>query len=109
VVTGPSFTGSRDVGGADADLIVGTCLVEVKTSTKPVTTQHTLQQVVAYALLDYDDEYAIDEVAIFHARRPAVARRSLGEVVHSLAGQPTNLGDLRVALAGWMQGDGGRI
>lgn len=67
-VFGPSFLGSADLGGADADLIAGRCLVEVKTSSDRTPTRRTLCQLAGYLLLDYDDEYGIEAVGICSGR-----------------------------------------
>ncbi len=105
VVIGPAFAGSRDVGGADADLILDGCLVEVKTTTGSATAGDTLHQVVAYALLDYENKYGIEEVAIYSARQGALARKPLSQALHALAGRPVDVAKVRADLADWLQGD----
>lgn len=74
---GPVFAGSVAVGGADADLIAAGLLVELKTtlgnrhsdgSRSSGISKLELFQVVAYALLDFEDWYHIDELAVFNAR-----------------------------------------
>src|SRR5205823_638412 len=76
VFVGPTFAGSRDVGGADGDIIAGTCLVDFKTSKKPTLESRMIHQLVAYALLDYDDEYHLEEVALYMARQARLLRVS---------------------------------
>ncbi len=57
----PTFAGSPHVGGADADLIVGAGLFEIKTvkDFELEDWREAFLQVLAYALLDYEDEYGI--------------------------------------------------
>ncbi|MFN8075131.1 MAG: hypothetical protein U0Q15_06875 [Kineosporiaceae bacterium] len=66
---GPTFAGSDDVSGADADWIAGDLLVDVKATAKPDTLDRTMiLQLVGYLLLDYDDEYRIGRVGWYQAR-----------------------------------------
>lgn len=65
----PTFAGSGDVGGADADLIVDGCLIEIKTSKQMQIDADWLRQLVGYVLLDYNDEYHINSVALYMVRQ----------------------------------------
>lgn len=103
-VLNPTFAGSRDVGGADADLIVGGCLVDIKATVNPVPLKPLdLSQVVGYALLDYDDEYAIESIGIYLARQALLIRWPLADLVSVLNGGRSSVEalrrDLREALA----------
>jgi len=98
VVVGPVFAGSGDVGGADADLLVGRSLLEIKTRGKLELQQRHLHQVVAYALLDYADEYGIGELAWYSARHGALVRLALSETLTALAGAPVEIAALRAEL-----------
>src|SRR5207244_6201285 len=60
----PKFDGSRDVGGADADLIVNRCLIDIKTGVRGEVTRNILYQLIGYALLDYSDTHRINGLAI---------------------------------------------
>ncbi|MGC5052443.1 hypothetical protein ACLQ2S_13425 [Micromonospora sp. DT48] len=65
----PTFAGSGDVGGADADLVVGRRLIEIKSISRPeVLTDKAIWQLAGYVLLDYDDEYRFDELAFYMSR-----------------------------------------
>jgi len=65
----PTFAGSGDVGGADADLVVGRRLIEIKSVSRPeVLTDKAIWQLAGYVLLDYDDAYRIDEVSFYMSR-----------------------------------------
>ncbi|MEV0348347.1 hypothetical protein AB0H88_21450 [Nonomuraea sp. NPDC050680] len=62
------FTGSADVGDADADLITGGLLLDVKASTKATAGRKEFYQLIGYVLLDYDDRYRIDSVGLYLSR-----------------------------------------
>jgi hypothetical protein len=100
-VLNPTFMGSGDVGGADADLIVDGCLIDIKTTvpsgmrnTLGVT---TLYQLLGYALLDYEDEFDLHAVGIYLPRQSRLLRWEVAELLPALCGaQPaTTLGALR--------------
>lgn len=63
----PTFSGGGDVGGADADLVVGGCLIELKSSKKNLLSKD-LYQAIGYCLLDYDDKHGINAVAVYRSR-----------------------------------------
>jgi hypothetical protein len=88
---GPTFSGSAMIGGADGDLIAAGLLLELKTSAKLSLALKDLFQVIGYALLDFDDEYKLTEVAIFSARYAYLATWSLGSLLSELADQPVSL------------------
>ena len=70
----PIFAGSLTVGGADADLVVGDRIIEIKTAKdlKPATVRAALLQLVGYVLLDWDDLYGVRSVGVFFARHDYV-------------------------------------
>ena len=82
----PEFAGARDVGGADGDLIVDGYLWEIKTTIQKAQGKWLLQ-LLGYALLDYDDEYAIGHVGFLFPRQSACARWTLPELLHELSGR----------------------
>lgn len=63
----PTFMGSADVGGADADLIVGGCLIELKSGRRNLASKD-LYQAIGYCLLDYEDKHGINAVAVYRSR-----------------------------------------
>jgi len=78
----PVFAGSADVDGADADLLVDNCLVEIKTTKNPSDDiRRTLCQLLGYALLDYDDRYQIRELGIYFSRQGVLCRCSLKDLL----------------------------
>lgn len=92
---GPVFTGSRIMPG-DADLIAGGLLIELKTvSKKPSLGVTDLWQMLGYVLMDYTDEFAITDVALFAARYGYLAQWNLSTLLPQLAGQPVTAAGLR--------------
>lgn len=84
-VCGPMFTGSSDLGGADADFIVGRLLIDCKATTRPHTINRSaVQQLAGYLLLDYDDAYAIDRVGLYLSRQGALITWNVPEFLTAL-------------------------
>lgn len=52
-VLDPTFAGNIELGGADADLILGNTLIDVKTTKKGKPNRPQYWQIVGYALADY--------------------------------------------------------
>ncbi|MDE0390774.1 MAG: hypothetical protein OXI57_01735 [Rhodospirillales bacterium] len=88
----PVFAGARDVGGADGDLIVDGCLWEIKTTIQRAQGKWLLQ-LLGYALLDYDDEYAIGHAGFLFPRKGACVRWTLPDLLRELSGR----GDVSIA------------
>ena len=65
----PTFEGSNDVGGADADLITGSTLIDIKSTVNPKVGRLLLWQLLGYALLDYSNQYGIDGVGVYLSRQ----------------------------------------
>lgn len=87
VVTGPTFRGSPDVDGADADWIAGDLLVDVKATTTPATLQReVIYQLVGYLLLDYDDDLSIGRVGWYQARLGALVAWPVDHFLRLLGG-----------------------
>lgn len=88
-VLNPTFDGSVDVDGADADLIVGRCLWDVKTTVKTIE-RRWLYQLLGYVLLDYSDRHRIREVGFYLTRRSVFQKWSLGDLLRLLSGGTFN-------------------
>lgn len=86
-ILNPSFAGSENAGGADADLIVDNCLWEIRTTKKRRAQGIWLYQVLGYALLDYEDEFAIERVGFLLPRQDTRVSWSLGELIVTLSGR----------------------
>jgi hypothetical protein len=67
-ILNPTFRGSSDVGGADADLIVGRTLYEIKTVTWMNKFAQWIRQLAGYILLDYEDKYRMSGVGFYFVR-----------------------------------------
>lgn len=95
----PTFAGSSEIGGADADLIVEGCLLDVKTTVDPKFTRtRVLYQLLGYALLDYEDEYAIDVVGVYLSRQSLLLRWPLLPLLKQLLERDdVSLADLRLS------------
>jgi hypothetical protein len=105
-VLGPTFDGSQLLK-ADADLIVGGLLLDLKTSagsrradgTWYVSLNRTeLWQIVCYALMDFSDTYGITEVGLYAARYGSLAIWSLAELLSELHGSSVDVGAERAML-----------
>jgi hypothetical protein len=81
-VIGPTFDGSLDVGGADADLILDGVLIDLKSTSKCKLTSVILRQLIGYWLLDYSDCYALKKVAIYFTRYAAFWTMDISELLH---------------------------
>jgi hypothetical protein len=70
VSCGPVFTGSTDIGGADADFIVDGLLLDCKSTVTPYKLGTAeIYQLAGYLLLDYDDQYGIRRVGLYLSRQ----------------------------------------
>ena len=87
----PTFTGSGDVGGADADLIVGGCLVEIKTTIRDTVEPDWLYQLAGYTLLAWDGTPApgIRAVGLYLTRHGLLVRWPVQEFFGVLTGDST--------------------
>lgn len=92
---GPVFAGSQIMPG-DADLIAGGLLIELKTvGKKPSLGVTDLWQILGYVLMDYDDEFAVTDLALFSARYGYLAQWNLSTLLPQLAGVPVTAAALR--------------
>jgi hypothetical protein len=98
VQIGPIFAGSRDVGGADADMILGDLLLEVKASANPTLKRQDLYQVIGYVLLDYHNAYQIRRVGLYLARFGHLVTWTMPECL-ALLGARRDLAELRKLFA----------
>lgn len=107
----PTFAGSRPMA-ADADLIVGHTLVEIKTSLGTKTTRGRsaslsgllLYQLLGYVLHDHDDAHQLTHLALYQARYGHLALWRIDRLLHELADQPVDLPTLRARWADLLAG-----
>ncbi|MEV4094337.1 UvrD-helicase domain-containing protein [Streptosporangium saharense] len=96
-VCGPIFTGSGDIGGADADYILDGLLLDCKATRTPRRLgREEIYQLAGYLLLDYDDEYGIDHVGLYLSRQGALITWETRDFLHRL-GARMPLARLRAA------------
>ncbi len=86
----PTFEGSNDVGGADADLILGSALIDIKATVNPKIGRPWLWQLLGYALLDYSDQYGIDTVGVYLSRQGHFLEWPIEALVIEISPQPTS-------------------
>jgi hypothetical protein len=85
IACGAVFTGSTDIGGADADFIVDGLLLGRKAAVTPSRLgTGEIYQLAGYLLLDYDDQYGIDRVGLYLSRQGAAVTRKIGEFLELL-------------------------
>lgn len=79
----PTFAGSQDVGGADADFIVASVIYELKTTRRPEpkALSDAMRQLLGYALLDYDDRYQIRRVGLYFPRQEWATEQPLWHIL----------------------------
>ena len=94
----PTFSGSRDVGGADADLVANGCLIEIKTTIERRLDRRWAYQLLGYALLDYGDDHHITEVGFYLSRVPALVKWDLEALLTEAAGRRVDVAELRAEL-----------
>ncbi len=101
----PTFAGSSAVGGADADYITNDgVLVDIKATKNLGFRSRDVLQIVAYALLDWQDAFEIHTVGLLLARQGRVVRWNLDELLTSMAGEPMHLVTVRDDLRSQLQG-----
>ena len=83
-VLNPEFDGTADLGGADGDFIADGCLWEIKT-TKARVKGKDLHQLLGYALLDYEDQYAIERVGVLLPRHNTEVSWPIRELIASMS------------------------
>ena len=92
----PVFRGGRDVDGADADLILDGCLIDIKTTIHPKITKLYLYQLFGYALLDYDDTHKIRSLGLYMSRQNELLEWTVLELLNQVMdGNPPSLNMLR--------------
>lgn len=96
VILNPNFGASRLLGGADADLIVGHRLIDIKTTkVKPAPGRQYLWQLAGYVLSDFKDEYKISEVGFYFSRHGSSITWSVDEFFNHLAGKKVSVKKMR--------------
>ena len=93
VVSGP-------LGGADADIIAGRILIDLKGgAAQRVIRKRDIHQLAGYALADVDDEHRLDTVSIHALRWRTRWSISLQSMLDALAGGSADIPALRSEFA----------
>jgi len=96
VILNPVFTGSGDVGGADADIIAGDSLIEFKSTAKARPFDgEDVYQLLSYPCLDYEEEYEIRRVGFSLVRRNFLREWDISQLVAVLSRDELTYTDLR--------------
>ncbi|MEO3810784.1 hypothetical protein ABGB17_17430 [Sphaerisporangium sp. B11E5] len=95
--SGPTFDGSAHLS-ADADLIVDGLLVDFK-STRRIENfpLPVILQLLGYTLMDFNDRYRIDRVAVYMTRVGLLAPWTVEDYLALLGARRRNLTELRAA------------
>lgn len=115
---GPTFDlsehGPKRSIAAEADLVAGGSLVDIKTTLAPknkaglrpdvIKTDH-IYQLLGYALLDYSNQYNIDRLGIFSARYGKLTEWPLEQVTSIMSGSKFDLIAARQEIWNIMQSD----
>jgi hypothetical protein len=103
VHVGPTFAGSVDLA-ADADLIAGGLLLELKVNLgdrrsdgrrRCSLDRQTVYELLGYLLLDYENAYRVEALGVYSARYAHLAIWPLAELLDVLAGGPVDLAQAR--------------
>lgn len=95
VTANPHFALSGALGGADADIIVDGCLLDIKTTTQRGMSRESGYQLLGYLLADTHDEHGIDRVGFYLARVPAVIALPAAALVADVSEGQSSLQTLR--------------
>ena len=86
------------MGGADADMIIGDLLLEVKASANATIKREDFYQIIGYVLLDCHDAYQIERVGLYLARFGHLVTWPMPECLELLGAQ-RDLAELRKGFA----------
>ena len=86
-ILNPTFEGSTYiVGGADADVILDSCLIDFKTTINAKIEGRALYQLLGYCLLDFSNQYGIQRVGFYLPRQGRFLTWQLGDFAARLQG-----------------------
>lgn len=83
-VLNPTFDGSAYVGGADADVILDSCLIDFKTTINSKIEGRALYQLLGYSLLDFSNQYGIERVGFYLPRQGRFFTWQLEDLISQL-------------------------
>jgi hypothetical protein len=85
-VLNPTFSLGAAIGGADADLILDRCLIEIKATVNPGVEMLGARQLLGYMLLDTADAFHIEALGLLRARQAVMVRWPLEPFLDEAAG-----------------------
>ena len=92
----PTFDGSDDIGGADAEMIVDGTLIDIKATKVQEIEPDWLWQLLGYVLLDYSDHNLINGIGLYMARQGTLFQWDLEEAIRGLcSGESPSIEELR--------------
>lgn len=95
IIPNPVF-GNRHIGiGADGDIILDDCLIDIKATVSPKVTQEMLHQLVGYAFLGGNDRLGIRRIGLYMARQGALVVWTVPELLMLLGASNTDIRVLR--------------
>lgn len=99
-ILNPTFSGSMFVGGADADLILDGCLIDLKTTKSKTPTRAFLSrkdyyQLIGYVILDFKNEYNISSLSFYLARRGASVTWTVNDFIDQASSGKWSIKKLR--------------
>ena len=95
-VLNPTFDGSAYVGGADADVILDSCLIDFKTTVNAKIEGSGLYQLLGYSLLDFSNQYGIERAGLYLPRQGRFLTWELEDLLQRLsASEPAPIEQLR--------------
>lgn len=88
----PTFKGSYIVKGADANLIIGDSLYEIRTTGKrsPLDLDSIIQQ-IGYVALDLDNEYELNKISWYYSRQQVIITHLIKDFVKDINALRTDL------------------
>ena len=97
LVCNPTLELSGYLGGADADLIVGHRLVDIKTRAAGGIERVDLWQLLGYVLADRSDQYGITEVGMYFSRQGVLGTWPVEDLMRSMSASsdPMTLAEAR--------------
>lgn len=99
VVADPPFALSWRLGGADADLILDGCLLDIKVTNATAMRREVAYQLIGHVLADTTDSHGIDRAGFYLARVPALLVWPVDELLFEAAGREVDVAELREEFA----------
>lgn len=98
-VANPTFALSGRLGGADADLILDGCLIDIKTTKRPTMRREWAYQLLGYLLADTDNAHQVTQIGFYVSRVPALVRWPVVDIVAEVTEGKHTLAELRQQFA----------